>query len=58
MCDWDPIGIMDNMEASRNEYDCLIGPLLTQLASFASDQPEILNQKRWFEIEFTASVAN
>lgn len=37
MCDWDPIGIMDNADAPRDEYDCLIGPLLTRLASSASE---------------------
>jgi hypothetical protein len=37
MCDWDPIGIMDHANAPRDEYDCLIGPLLTQLAASASE---------------------
>ena len=37
MCEWDPIGIMDNANAPRDEYDCLVGPLLTQLASSASE---------------------
>lgn len=37
MCDWDPIGIMDHANAPRDEYDCLIGPLLTQLDSSASE---------------------
>ena len=37
MCDWDPLGIMDHANAPRDEYDCLIGPLLTQLASSASE---------------------
>lgn len=37
VCDWDPIGIMDNPDAPRDEYDCLLGPLLTHLASSASE---------------------
>lgn len=37
MCDWDPIGIMDNPGAPRDEYDCLLSPLLTLLASSASE---------------------
>jgi len=37
MCDWDPIGIMAHADAPWDEYDCLIGPLLTQLASSASE---------------------
>jgi hypothetical protein len=31
LCEWDPIGVMDNPEAPRDEYDCLIGTLLTKL---------------------------
>ena len=45
MCDWDPIGVMDNPEAPRDEYDCLVGPLLTQLASSASES-DIANYLR------------
>ena len=37
MCDWDPIGIMDHPGAPRDEYDCLVGPLLTRLASSESE---------------------
>ena len=37
MCDWDPIGIMHHAGAPRDEYDCLIGPLLTRLESSASE---------------------
>ena len=32
LCEWDPIGVM-TVGAPRDEYDCLIGPLLTLLQS-------------------------
>src|SRR6266705_4959133 len=32
LCEWDPIGVM-SVGAPRDEYDCLIGPLLTLLQS-------------------------
>jgi hypothetical protein len=37
MCEWDPIGIMGNPDAPRDEYDCLLGPLLTRLQSSAPE---------------------
>ena len=37
LCEWDPIGIMDHPGAPRDEYDCLIGPLLTRLDSSESE---------------------
>jgi hypothetical protein len=37
MCEWDPIGIMGNPDAPRDEYDCLLGPLLTRLQSATPD---------------------
>jgi hypothetical protein len=36
MCDWDPIGVMTDPNWPRDEYECLVGPLLTQLESGAS----------------------
>ena len=38
MCEWDPIGVMDDPEWPRDEYDCLVGPLLTLLDSGASKE--------------------
>lgn len=38
MCQWDPIGVMDDPGWPRDEYDCLVGPLLTLLDSGASDE--------------------
>ena len=32
LCEWDPIGVM-SVGAPRDEYGCLIGPLLTLLQS-------------------------
>jgi hypothetical protein len=37
MCEWDPIGIMDNPDAPRDEYDCMLGSLLTRLQSAAPE---------------------
>lgn len=37
MCEWDPIGVMDNPDWPRDEYGCLVGPLLTLLQSGATD---------------------
>ena len=31
LCEWDPIGVMGAPDWPRDEYDCLIGPLLTLL---------------------------
>ncbi len=36
MCDWDPIGVMDNPDWPRDEYDCLIGPVLRMLEGSAT----------------------
>lgn len=38
MCEWDPIGVMDDPNSPRDEYDCLVGPLLTLLDSGASKE--------------------
>ena len=35
--EWDPIGVMHVPSWPRDEYDCLIGPLLTLLQSGAGD---------------------
>jgi hypothetical protein len=36
MCDWDPIGVMDRLDWPRDEYDCMIGPVLRLLEQGAS----------------------
>ncbi|MBZ5497159.1 MAG: hypothetical protein LAP85_12210 [Acidobacteriia bacterium] len=36
MCEWDPIGVMDDPGWPRDEYDCLVGPVLTKLQAGAS----------------------
>lgn len=38
MCEWDPIGVMSDPNWPRDEYDCLVGPLLTLLAQGASEE--------------------
>lgn len=30
-CDWDPIGVMDDLNCPRDEYDCLVGPSMRML---------------------------
>jgi len=38
MCEWDPIGVIASPDHPRDEYDCLVGPLLTLLARHASEE--------------------
>lgn len=38
MCEWDPIGVMSDPRWPRDEYDCLVGPLLTLVVSGASEK--------------------
>lgn len=38
MCEWDPIGVMGSPYPPRDEYDCLVGPVLTLLAQNASEE--------------------
>jgi hypothetical protein len=38
LCDWDPIGVMNNPEWPQDEYDCLIGPLLSLLMNGSSNE--------------------
>ncbi len=44
LCEWDPIGVM-GFGAPRDEYDCLIGPLLTMLQAGAAT-PDIASYLR------------
>ncbi|MDZ4323780.1 MAG: hypothetical protein U1A73_01965 [Pseudomonas sp.] len=37
MCEWDPIGVMSDPDWPRDEYDCLVAPLLTLLAQGATE---------------------
>ena len=43
---WDPIGVAD---IAPDEYDCLIGPLLTRLRDRASRAQ--ISEFLWFELE-------
>jgi hypothetical protein len=38
MCEWDPLGVMGDSDWPRDEYDCLVGPLLKLLDSGASKE--------------------
>ncbi len=47
---WDPIGIYDeSLNFPPDEYDCLLGPLLTRLAR--GDSRTDLSEYLWREIE-------
>jgi hypothetical protein len=35
-CEWDPIGVMDDPEWPRDDYDCMVGPSLRMLEAGAS----------------------
>jgi hypothetical protein len=37
LCEWDPIGVMGDPTWPRDEYDCLIGPVLSLLLKGGSD---------------------
>jgi hypothetical protein len=37
LCDWDPIGVMDDPEWPRDEYDCMVGSVLRLLEGGASE---------------------
>ena len=36
-CQWDPIGVMDDPEWPRDEYDCMVGPCLRLLEEGAPE---------------------
>jgi hypothetical protein len=38
LCEWDPLGVMGVPDWPRDEYDCLVGPLLRLLDSEASKE--------------------
>ena len=47
---WDPIGIyVESLDFPADEYDCLIGPLLTRLGRH--DDRACLSEYLWREIE-------
>lgn len=37
VCEWDPIGVMEDPDWPRDEYDGMLGPLLRLLESGASE---------------------
>ena len=37
-CEWDPIGVMDDPEWPRDEYDCMVGPSLRLLEAGAPEE--------------------
>lgn len=47
LCEFDPIGVMGDPESPRDEYDCMIGPLLTILlqGSSRSDVAEFVQRE-------------
>jgi hypothetical protein len=38
MHEWDPIGVMSDPDWPRDEYECLVGPVLTLLAQGATEE--------------------
>ena len=47
---WDPIGVYDEaLNLPPDEYDCLLGPLLTRLAR--SESRAALSEYLWHEVE-------
>jgi hypothetical protein len=47
---WDPIGVYDeSLDFPRDEYECLIGPILTRLAR--QDSKAGFSEYLWNEIE-------
>ncbi len=58
MCEWDPIGVMGNPDWPRDEYDCLVGPLLTLLQSGASKEEITHYLRKEIAEHFGLSVEN
>ncbi|MFA6245032.1 MAG: hypothetical protein WC655_29075 [Candidatus Hydrogenedentales bacterium] len=38
LCDWDPLGVMGEPSSPRDEYDCLLSPLLRRVLDGESDE--------------------
>jgi hypothetical protein len=36
-CEWDPIGVMDDPDWPRDEYDCMVGPTVRLLEEGATE---------------------
>ena len=58
MCEWDPIGVMDDPDWPRDEYDCLMGPLLTLLDSGASKEEIARYLRKEIDEHFGLSADN
>lgn len=58
MCKWDPIGVMGDPDWPRDEYDCLVGPVLTLLAEGASDKVIARSLRKEIDEHFGLSTDN
>jgi hypothetical protein len=38
LCEWDPIGVMSEPEWPRDEYDCMVAPIMRLLEVGASEE--------------------
>jgi len=58
MCEWDTIGVMGDTDWPRDEYDCLVGPLLTLLHSEASTEEIARYLRKEIDEHFGLSADN
>lgn len=58
MCEWDPIGVMGESDWPRDEYDCLVGPLLTLLDSDARKEEIARYLRKEIDEHFGLSADN
>jgi len=52
VCEWDPIGVMADPDWPRDEYDCLVGPILSHLERGASQDELVAYLKHEIEHHF------
>ena len=52
VCEWDPIGVMDDPKCPRDEYDCLLSPLLRRLESGTPEEEIAAFLRREIEEHF------
>jgi len=58
ICKWDPIGVMSDPDWPRDEYDCLVGPVLALLAQSASEEDIARHLRKEIDEHFGLSPDN
>ncbi len=58
MCEWDPMGVMLYPDWPRDEYDCLMGPVLSLLAQGASEEDIAQYLRKEIDEHFGLSQGN